>query len=278
MFWDAFKDAMVKFGWVEGRNLTYVYRYTYGDPSRFNALAAELIAEKPDLIFTGSVGAAVAVKQATRDIPIVFGYVADPIGTGLIASLARPGGNATGMSSLGIDLVSKQLELLREIQPRLRRVVALALGTAGSAEFQRAGRAFGIKVEVLKIDSPGNIDKAFDALSARRPDGLVVLPGGAAHIILRQFTERVAGLRIPAIYTLDQFVVAGGLVSYGPDFVDSFRRSAGHVGRILKGARPAELPVEQPRTFELVVNMKTARALGIRIPQSVLVRATKVIE
>jgi putative ABC transport system substrate-binding protein len=278
VFWDAFKEAMVKFGWVEGRNLTYSYRYTHGDPSRLNALAAELVAEKPDLIFTGSTGAAVAVRQATGDIPLVFGYVGDPIGVGLVASLARPGGNATGMSSLGIDLSSKQLELLKEIQPRLRRVVALGTGPAATAELQRAGRVLGIEVELLKAADSEQIDKAFDALQARRPDGLVVSPSGIAMISRSQFTERVAGLRIPAIYGVDQFVVAGGLMSYSTDFVDSFRRAASYADRILKGAKPADLPVEQPRGFDLVVNLKAARAQGIKIPQSVLGRATRVIE
>lgn len=280
VFWDAFRDEMVKLGWAEGRDLSYVYRYTRGDPTRFDALAAELVAEKPDLIFAASQGASVAAKRATRDIPIVFGFVADPVGAGLVASLAKPGGNVTGLSNLAIEVSSKYLELLREVQPATRRVAVLLPkeGSARSTEaFERASRALGIEVDLVRIGDAREFGKAFELMARKRPDGVVV----AAGVLLsarRQVTERLASLRVPAIYLVTEFVSDGGLMSYSAELVDNLRRAAGYVDRILKGAKPADLPVEQPRSFELVINLKAAREQGIKIPQSLLIRATRVIE
>ena len=278
-FWDAFRGEMKRLGWTEGQDLVYVYRYTRGDSARFDALAAELVAEKPDLIYASSVGGALAAKRATREIPIVFGFVSDPVGLGLVASLARPGGNATGFSSLGDEVSAKYLELLKEVQPKLRRVSVLAREGSGSLLFTQvelAGHAAGIEVNAVAVDDLDRISQAFQSLARQRPDGVVVQP--AFIVEARQVAERMAKLRVPAIYSIPEMVAAGGLMSYGAETADNLRRAAGYVDRILKGANPADLPVQQPQSFELVVNLKAARAQGIKIPQSVLLRATKVIE
>lgn len=280
VFWDAFKDEMVKLGWVEGRDLSYVYRYTRGDPTRFGALAAELVAEQPDLIYASTPGAAVAAKRATRDIPIVFGFVGDPVGQGLVASLAKPGGNATGMASLANEVSSKYLELLREVRPQLRRAAVLLASdvTAPTIDrYERAGRTLGIELEFVRIGEPKEFSQAFESIARKRPEGVVV---AAVALVTerRQVTERIASLRIPAIYVITEFVSDGGLMSYSAELSDNLRRAAGYVDRILKGAKPADLPVEQPRSFELVVNLKAAKAQGITIPQALLIRATRTIE
>lgn len=256
-FWDAFKDEMAKLDWIEGLDLSYIYRYTRGDPTRFDALAAELVAEKPDLIYASSVGAAVAAKRATRDIPIVFGFVSDPVGAGLVASLAKPGGNATEMSSLAIEVSSKYLELLREIRPQMRRAAVLATkdNPRMAAEIERAGRALKIEVDFVIVGDQTEIGQALDSIARKRPEGIVVAGPGLL-IERRRIAERFASLRIPAIYPVTEFVTAGGLMSYSADLSDNLRRAAGYVDRILKGAK------EQ----------------GIKIPQSLLIRATRVIE
>ena len=283
-FWQAFKDEMTKLGWVEGRDVVYIYRYTRGDSTRFDALAGELVAEKPDLIFTGSLGAALAAKRATREIPIVFGYINDPVGSGLVASLARPGGNVTGFSGQGTELSGKYIELLREIQPGLRRVSFLttSLGTPSSAamfkQVEQAGRAMRVEVEAIEVTGLDRISEAFNTLARKRPDGVVVNTTPTLLTELSQIAERMTSLRIPAVYTLAEAVVAGGLMSYAAQLADNYRRAASYVDRILKGAKPADLPVQQPVAFALVVNLKTAKAQGIRIPQSVLLRADRVIE
>lgn len=280
VFWDAFRNEMAKLGWTEGRDLAYVYRYARGDQSRFDTLSAELVAEKPDLIFATTGNAAVAVKRATRDIPIVFGFVGDPVGAGLVASLAKPGGNATGMASLGIEVSSKYLQLLKEVRPQLRRVAVLLAGDASARTidgYERAGRTLGIDLDLVKIDDPKDFGRAFESIARKRPEGVVVA-AGLLVIERRMVSERVASLRVPAIYPITEFVSAGGLMSYSAELADNLRRAAGYVDRILKGAKPADLPVEQPRNFELVINLRAAQEQGIRIPQSLLLQATRTID
>ena len=277
-FWNAFKDGMAKLGWVEGRDVTYVYRYTRGDSTRFEALAAELVAEKPDLLYGGTVSAALAFKKATRDIPIVFGYVPDPVGSGLVASLAHPGGNITGLTSAGVEMRVKTLELLREIRPNLR-VVAVIVNRASrnvATEIEHAARPLGIKVEPIEAPTEAELDKALQQLSGKRHDGVIFLAGGV--LARRRVADRMAELRLPAVYTISELVVSGGLISYGADLEGNYRHAATFVDRILRGAKPADLPVELPTTFELVVNLKAARALGLEIPRPVLLRATQIIE
>jgi len=279
-FWDAFKDGMAKLGWVEGRNVTYVYRYTRGDASRFDALASELVAEKPDLVYAGIEAAAVAVKRATRDIPIVFGFVNDPVGSGLVASLARPGGNATGLASNSFELNNKRLELLREVRPQLRVVAWIGgrglEGDRSRREIERAARLLGTKVDSTAVGNQSEMEKALSSLAGKKVDGLLFLAGG---ILGRNvIVDRVAALRLPAVYAISELVESGGLMSYGADLAGNYRYAATYVDRILKGAKPADLPVELPTTYELVVNLRAAKEQGIAIPQSVLLRATRVIE
>jgi putative ABC transport system substrate-binding protein len=257
-----------------------VYRYTRGDSTRFDALAAELVSEKPDLIFAGIQASAVAAKKATRDIPIVFAFVADPAGSGLVASLARPGGNATGLAGASVEMSTKRLELLKEIRPRLRNAALIvargALGDQTRREIERAARPMGVKVNAIAVGNQAELEKALSSLAGMKAEGLLFLAGGmmARNLI----AKRVADLRLPAVYSVSEMIVSGGLLSYGADLMEHYRHAAEYVDRILKGAKPADLPVELPRTFELAVNLKTARAQGIEIPQSVLIRATRVIE
>ena len=279
-FWFAFKDGMAKLGWIEGRDVNYIYRYTRGDSTRFDALAAELVAEKPDLIFAGSQSAAVSAKRATREIPIVFGMAVEPVTSGLVANLARPGGNATGLTGISVETRAKTLELLREIRPQARQVaVVIAPGEIGRQtlmHIEQAARSVGIEVRPLFVGNPVELDKSLQALADTRPDGVLFL--GTGMTSRQKVTRRMTELKLPAIYFLSEMVVAGGLASYGAELSDNFRRAANFADRILKGAKPADLPVEQPTKFELFVNQKTAREQGIKIPQSVLLRATKVIE
>jgi len=278
-FWEKFTEGMTKLGWVEGRDVTYVYRYSRGDTKRFPALAAELVAEKPDLIFAGTQSAAVAARRSSNTIPIVFAYVQDPVGGGLVASLARPGANATGLASLGTDISVKHLELLKEIQPQLRRaavvVAATPLGQERLDVLEPAARVIGIRLEVVRFAATDEIDRVLERMAHSRPDGVLMY---ASVIERRKIAAHMAKLRLPAVYALSEMVVAGGLISYGAELGDNYRRAADYVDKILKGAKPADLPVQRPVTFELVVNLKAAREQGIRIPQSILVRADRVIE
>ena len=280
-FWDAFRDGMEKLGWREGRDVNYIYRYARGDSSRFSALAAELVAEMPDLIYAGTGLAAQAVRRTTREIPIVFAFVADPIGLGLVASLARPGGNATGMASMGGDLILKNFELLRDIRPGLRRIAVLvSSGPAGErafGEIERAARALHIQAERVVVAIDSDVIKALQSLDGKRLDGALSL-GPAGITVRKQVVERLAQLRLPMVHSLGEMVEGGALIAYGASIEDNYRRAATYVDAILKGARPADLPVQLPTTFELWVNLKAARDIGITIPQKVLLRATKVIE
>jgi putative ABC transport system substrate-binding protein len=280
VYWDAFRSGMTKLGWVEGRDVTYSYRYTRGDPTRFDALAAELVAEKPNLIFAGILPAAVAAKKATREIPIVFAYVTDPITSGLVASLARPGGNVTGLTGTSVEMRAKGLELLKEIRPQLR-VVAVVVTRTGNGErtfgeIEQAARPLGIKVEPVWAPNQDELDGVLASLAGKHFDGLLFQTGGM--LARGKVAARMTELKLPAIYSLSEIVVSGGLMSYGVDLADNYRRAAGYADRILKGAKPADLPVEQPEKFDLIVNLKAARAQGITIPQSILLRATRVIE
>jgi len=279
-FWEAFKDGMAKRGWIEGRDVTYIYRYARGDSSRFDALAAELVAEKPDVIFASTQSAALAVKRATREIPIVFALVNEPVETGLVASLARPGGNATGLTGASVETRTKTLELLREIVPKLRRIAVLVspgeLGKQDLRSVELAARTMHIDVDAMIVGNQDELNKALQWLGGKRPDGVLLLVTGV--ITRGDVAKRMTELRLPAIYHIAEWVRAGGLISYGVELSDNFRRAAEYVDRILKGTKPGDLPVQQPTVFELAVNLKTARAQGLTIPQSVLLRATTLIE
>jgi len=281
--WEAFRQGLHERGWVEGQNIVIEARYAEGRLERFLSLAAELVSLKPDLIVAvpGS-WAGHAAKQATRTIPIVFMYGFDPVGEGLVASLARPGGNITGLTFIvGNQIVGKQLELLKEAVPTVSRVAALVEVLSGpgiSRETQAAAQVLAVKLQVLEVRSPNELEGAFAAMTRERVGGLLVLPHSLSFVHARRIADLAAKSRLPAVYPFRESAEAGGLMAYAASAPDMFRRAATFVDKILKGAKPAELPVEQPTKFELVINLKTAKALGLTIPQSLLVRADAIIQ
>jgi len=282
---DAFRQRLRELGWVEGQNIVIDYRYAEGRVDRLPDLAAELVRLKVDLIVASAgTQAATAAKNATETIPIVMIYVRDPVGTGLIASLARPGGNVTGVSgSAGLELFAKQLELLKETVPKIRRVAILsnpdnAYHQLAIREVNVAARSLGVQLQLLEARGPNEFDGAFAAMAKERVGALLVLSDAIFGSHRTRLADLAARSRLPAAFGVRDDVEAGGLMSYGPSILDSYRQAATYVDRILRGAKPAELPVEQPAKFELVINMKTAKALGLTIPQSVLLRADHVIE
>jgi putative ABC transport system substrate-binding protein len=277
----AFVQQLGELGWVEGRTVAIEYRWAEGRGERFPEVAAELVRLKVDVIVTGGTAAVMAAKQSTSVIPIVFATVGDPVGAGLVASLARPAGNVTGLSNLSADLPSKRLELLREIVPGLRRLAIMAnVGNRSAAlemtEVERAGRALGFEGVRLEIQKVEEIAPAFESLKGRA-DALYVVTEALANTNRIQINTLALSGRLPTAYAEMGYVEAGGLMSYGPSFPDLYKRAAVYVDKILKGARPADLPVEQPTQFELVINLKTAKALGLTIPRSLLARADEVL-
>jgi ABC-type uncharacterized transport system substrate-binding protein len=282
---EAFLRGLRDLGYVEGSNVVIEYRDAEGKPERLPALAAELVALKVDVIVAPPTLAALAAKQATRTLPIVFA-VADPVGSGLVTSLARPGGNVTGLSQLAPELVGKCLEQLTQAVPGVSRVVA-ALWQPGAfggrtekdmlKEAEVAARALGVRLQFVEARGPADIDRAFSDMTRARAGALTVLPSGMFNNERRRLVDLATKNRLPAVYSWREFVDAGGLMSYGVDLADLWRRAATYVDKILKGAKPADLPVEQPTKFELVINLKTAKALGLTIPPSLLQRADEVI-
>ena len=284
---EAFLQGLRDLGWVEGRNVTIEYRDAEGKLERLPALAAELVALKVDVIVTaGGTPAAQAAKQTTRTIPIVFIAAADPVTSGLVTSLARPGGNVTGSSNLTPELVGKFLELLTQAVPGVG-LVALVFepGTVPERTDQDilraadvAARALGVRLQVIAVRGPADFDKAFSDMTRAHAGAVAMLGSTMITRERRRLVDLAAKHRLPAVYTWRWFVDAGGLMAYGLNVADLFRRTAGYVDKILKGAKPADLPVEQPTKFELVINLKTAKALGLTIPPSVLARADQVIQ
>lgn len=281
---DVFRRRLNDLGWVEGRNVIVDVRYGNADSKLYDGLAAELMAKKPDLIFAPATLTALAVRRISADIPIVFAVALDPIGSGLAASWAHPGGNSTGLSTTGADMSAKRLHLLQECVSKLARVAVLrepspSLNPAVLDMVLNAGKQLGISMSVVDVSNEAEIDSAFRKIRRERMDGIITLDGSPLFVTTRQLVvARAAAIRVPAIYTEGSFVEDGGLMSYGADYTDQFRRAANYVDKILKGAKPSDLPVEQPMKFELIVNLKAAKALGIAFPQSILVRADKVIE
>jgi putative ABC transport system substrate-binding protein len=278
-----FRDGLRERGYLEGRDLVLDFRWAEGQYERFPALVAELIALGPDIIVTAGTPAALAVKGATSKIPLVMVAVGDPIGSGLVASLAHPGGNRTGLVSIAPDLEGKRLELLKQVVPRLSFVAFLSnpvnpFHTTSAKQARAAAQALHVKVEFFPVRNEAEFDRAFQAIAEKRPGALVMLADrlflhNRARIV--EFTERA---RLPAVYAYYELVEAGGLMSFGPSYPDMHRRAAYFVDRILKGVSPADLPMEQPARFELAVNLRAARALGLTFPQPVLLRADQVIE
>ena len=284
---EAFRQGLRDLGYVEGRSVVIEYRDAEGKPERLPALAAELVALKVDLIVTGGgTPPALAAKQATKTIPIVFASAPDPVTDGLVTSLARPGGNITGSSNLNPELVGKSLEQLTQAVPRVSRVAALWQPGIMDERTEKdmlkaadvAARALGVRLQVVEARGPTDIDRAFSKMTRARAGALTVLPSAMFFSERRRLVDLAAKNRLPAIYLVREFVDAGGLMSYAANVADLFRRAAGYVDNILKGAKPADLPVEQPTKFELVINLKTAKALGLTIPQPLLLRADEVIQ
>jgi putative ABC transport system substrate-binding protein len=280
----ALRQGLSETGYVEGQNLAIEYRWAEGRYDRFDAMAADLTARKADLIVAGAVPGALAAKAITSTIPIVFFSGADPVAGGLVANLARPGGNVTGLSIMAIELTPKRLELLSELAPQAR-VIALLMNPANSnaaprttPDIEEAARAKGLRLAVLKASTEDQIEAGFASLASLHADALIV--GADAFFPSRRGQIVALAMRyaVPTIYDRQEFVASGGLISYGPSFGNGFHELGIYAGKILNGAKPADLPVQQPTTFELVINLKTAKALGLAVPQSLLARADEVIE
>ena len=283
---EAFLQGLRDLGYVEGRNVVVEYRSAEGKLEHLPTLAAELISLKVDVIVAQSTAAALAAKQATRAIPIVFGAVSDPVATGLVASFARPGGNVTGSSFFAPELVGKSMELLKQVVPGVARVAILwqppafaeAQGKALLTAAEAAAQTLRVRLQVVEARGPDDFDRAFSEMTKGRAEALAVLTSATFPQGRRRLVDLAAKSRRPVIYPFREDVEAGGLMSYGPNVSDLFRRAATFVDKILKGAKPADLPVEQPTKFELVINLKTAKALGLTIPPSLLARADEVIQ
>jgi putative ABC transport system substrate-binding protein len=277
----ALTEGLRDLGYVEGRNVVFERRYADGRLERLPDLAAELVRLRVDVIVTGSNIHVAAVQRATATIPIVFVAVGDPVGSGFIANLARPGGNVTGLTSeASREIQAKNLALLKEIVPGLSRVGVLGqvLSQDGFAALEAAARQLNVALEVVDVRSPDDFEGAFAAMVGKRVGAVIVGGGPLTYMRRQQIADLALKHRLPAIQVLNEFAQAGLLMSYGPNLPEMYRRAARYVDKILRGAKPAELPVEQPSKFELVINLKTARALGLTIPQSLLLRADEVIQ
>src|SRR5216684_282907 len=280
---EAFRQGLRELGYVEGQNIAIESRWAEGKYDRYSALAADLVRLKVDVIVAVGGRATQDAQQATRTIPIVMSVVIDPVGSGLVASLARPGGNITGLTIMASDLVGKQLELLKEVVPKVSRVALLSNpANPGSApqlrQAEAAARALGVGLQLLEARGPQEIDSAFAAMTRERAGALLILPDAIFGNQRRQIAELAAKSRLPSLLGVGEYAEAGGLMTYSANNLDLERRAATFVDKILKGAKPADLPIEQPSKFELIINLKTAKALGLTIPQSLLRRADEVIQ
>jgi putative ABC transport system substrate-binding protein len=280
--WDALLDGLRGRGYIEGRNILFERRFSEGKAERFPEFAAEMVRLKADIIIVTTTPAAFAAKNATQTIPIIIPTALDPVGTGLVASLARPGGNITGLSSLAPELSGKRLELLKEVVPGMTRVAVLwnPANPANASvwkETQAAARALGLQLQSQEVRGPQDIEGAFALTAQARPDALLVLSDSLINMHRQQIAEFVTQKHLPSVFASTEGVMAGGLMSYGPSLPDRYRRTAYYVDRILKGAKPADLPVEQPIKFEFIINLKAAKQIGLTIPPNVLARADKVI-
>jgi putative ABC transport system substrate-binding protein len=279
----AFAQGLQQSGWTIGRNVQIDTRWAAADADRIRSHAAELVALAPDVILTSGNAGVAPLLQVSRTVPIVFAIVPDPVGAGFVDSLARPGGNATGFIAYEYSLGAKWLELLKQIAPSITRAAvlrdaALASGPGQFAAIQSVAPSLGVELTPVNVRDPGEIERAVTTF-ARSGNGGLITTGSAATALHRDLIIALAARhRLPAVYIERFFVTAGGLISYGPDFVDQFRHAAGYVDRILKGEKPADLPVQAPTKYELVINLKTAKALGLTVPDSLLARADEVIE
>ena len=279
---DAFRSALRDLGHTEGKTIRLEYRWMEGKPSVLPTLARELVDLRVDVIVTQGESMTRPVKQATNSIPIVMATSGDPVGAGLIASLARPGGNVTGLSTVSRDLSGKRLEILKEIAPKVSRVAMfydpkIIAASLELKEAQATAPILGMSVQPLEVKAAGDLDPAFDAIRRERADALIVQGDPFTMTQLRRILELAGKQNLPVISVFGDFADAGGLMSYGPNRLDMFRRAAWYVDKIVKGSKPADLPVEQPTKFELVINLKAAKQIGLAIPPNVLARADRVI-
>jgi ABC-type uncharacterized transport system substrate-binding protein len=280
---EPFRRGLRELGYLEGKNISLEYRYTEGKLDRLPHLAAELVHLKVDVILTAGESGVLAAKNATKAIPIVFAVAEDAVGSGLVSSLARPGGNATGLTVLSEVLGGKRLELLRESFPKAVRVAVLwpsggARGNLPFTEMETAAKALGLKLQSLPVRGLDDFEPAFEAAKKEGAQALLTNPSPVMNTQQLRIVDFAAKNRLPAMYAAPEFVDGGGLMYYGPSYADLFRRAATYVDKILKGAKPADLPVEQPTKFEMVINLKTAKQIGLTIPPNVLARADKVIK
>ena len=278
-----FRQGLLDAGYTEGRDVVIEWRYANGDYAQVPGLAADLVQRKVDVIVADTTLATQAVRHATSTIPIVMAGVADPVGSGLVANLAHPGGNVTGLSIMLAELIAKRLQLLKEAIPRLTRVAVLSNPVTpwhqkAVADLKAAAPSLAIQLSFVSVRTPEEVRPAFSAVNRAHAQALYLLESSFSYIHRTTLLELASKARLPTIHGLRQFVYEGGLMSYGANFGNSFRRSAGYVDRILKGAKPGDLPIEQPTQFELIVNLKTAKALGLTIPESILLRADEVIK
>jgi ABC-type uncharacterized transport system substrate-binding protein len=280
---EAFRQGLRELGYVEEKNISIEYRYAEGKLNRLPDLAAELVQLKVDLIVTASNDGVLAAKKATRTIPIVFATAADPVGTGLVPSLAKPDGNITGSSNVAQDLYGKRLELLRECFPKVARVAFLWRSGGPRknlpfTEMEAVAKVLGVKLQSLEVRGLDDFDRAFEAARREGAQALITYPDPVINAQQAQIVDFATRNRLPAMYAGPEFVDAGGLMSYAPRYTDSWRRAATYVDKILKGTKPADLPVEQPTKFELVINLKTAKQIGLTIPPNVVARADRIIK
>jgi ABC-type uncharacterized transport system substrate-binding protein len=279
----AFRQGLQELGWTEGRNIRIEPRWAAGNLSDARRYAAELVALGPDVVFASAGFAARPLREATHSVPIVFVNVIDPVGSGIVESLAHPGGNATGFTQFDYGMSGKWLELLKEVSPGIKRVAVIRdarvdTGIAQLAGLQSVAPALGIELRPVGVRDAAEIERAVASLTREPSSGLIVVAGAVAAVHRDSIVSSAARHRLPAVYPFRYFVSSGGLISYGPDTIDACRRAAGYVDRILKGEKPADLPVQAPTKYELAINLKTARALGLEIPPTLLARADEVIE
>jgi putative ABC transport system substrate-binding protein len=277
---NAFVQELAKLGYVEGNNVSFIFRFADGNLDRLPELAADLVAKKVDVIIAQGTPPSRAAKQSTSTIPIVFAGVGDPVGSGIVASLARPDGNITGLSGVAPDLAGKRLQILREVFPKISRIAIFTSGAQAAqiAEAERAAKTLGMQALVVQLERSEDFKQVVVRLKEWRADSLNILDGSINIHNRKLLGNLAATMRLPAVSTENEYAEAGALISYGPNVLSHYLRAAAYVDKILKGAKPGDLPVEQPTKFELVINAKVAKALGVKIPQSILVRADKVIE
>jgi len=279
----AFQQGLQQLGWTDGRNVRIDYRWGTPDAERIRKDAAELVALAPDVILSSATPTVAALQQATRTVPIVFVQVGDPVGAGFVENLARPGGNTTGFAAFEYGFSGKWLELLKQIAPRMTRAVVLrdptlGLGTGQLAAIQAVAPSFGVELTPIGVRDAGEIERSITAFARLSNGGIIVTASTLALIHRELITALAARHRLPAVYSFRYFVTVGGLISYGPDSIDPFRRAASYVDRILKGEKPADLPVQAPTKYDLVINLKAAKALGLEVPPTLLARANEVLE